>query len=146
LAEASAAHTDLVGKSLRESELRRKVNVTVVGLWERGKYQAADPDTVIGPKTVLILAGSAEQLAAYDREYARGEDTESPGVIVGGGRVGRAAGARLREAGVPYKIIEQRPERIHDDTHYVLGDAAELEVLEQAGFRKASAVLVTTHD
>jgi Trk K+ transport system NAD-binding subunit len=43
-------------------------------------------------------------------------------------------------------IVEQRSERIRDPELYVLGDAADLEVLVEAGVRQATAVLITTHD
>jgi Trk K+ transport system NAD-binding subunit len=67
-------------------------------------------------------------------------------VIVGGGRVGRAAGKVLGAAGIDYTIVEKQSARMRDPEHYVVGDAAELEVLEAAGLREASAVLVTTHE
>jgi Trk K+ transport system NAD-binding subunit len=67
-------------------------------------------------------------------------------VIVGGGRVGRAAGRAFAAAGTPFTIIEQRPERVRDPERYVVGDAADLEILETAGVRTASGLLITTHD
>ncbi|MGI9578252.1 MAG: potassium channel family protein, partial [Microthrixaceae bacterium] len=68
-------------------------------------------------------------------------------VIIGGGRVGRAAAKRFDAAGVPCRIVEQKSELTpYGDPRYVPGDAAELEVLEAAGLADASAVLVTTHD
>ena len=95
---------------------------------------------------MLILAAEAHQLAAYDRLYSR--DTESPEavVIVGGGRVGRAAGRELAREGTPYVIIEQRDDRIRAGVDYVIGDAADLGVLKSAGIQAASAVIITTHD
>ncbi|MDZ4669815.1 MAG: NAD-binding protein, partial [Phototrophicales bacterium] len=48
--------------------------------------------------------------------------------------------------GMDYRIIEKSPDRIRDPQKYVLGDGAELEVLEEAGIRTATAVLITTHD
>lgn len=122
IAEATAIHIDLVDKTLREADIRSKANVHVVGTWDRGSYQSAGPDTVLHHNAVLILAGSAEQLEAFDDAYGVGE------------------------AGYDWQIVEQRPERIHDENHYVLGDAAELEVLEEAGLTEASAVVITTHD
>lgn len=145
IAEASAIHPDLVGKTLLEADVRERCNVHVVGVWERGTYRPAGPETLITPGLVLILAGSADQLAAYDEAYGRAETTHSPVIVIGAGRVGRAAGADLAAAGIPYKIIEQRNDRIRD-LHYVLGDAADIEVLERAGLRESSAVLITTHD
>jgi voltage-gated potassium channel len=42
--------------------------------------------------------------------------------------------------------VEKDASRIRDPERYVLGSAAELEVLEGAGIREAPSVLVTTHD
>ena len=146
IAEATAIHIDLVDKTLREADIRSKANVHVVGTWDRGSYQSAGPDTVLHHNAVLILAGSAEQLEAFDDAYGVGEAVPGSVIVLGGGRVGRAAGRVLGEAGYDWQIVEQRPERIHDENHYVLGDAAELEVLEEAGLTEASAVVITTHD
>lgn len=56
-----------------------------------------------------------------------------------------AAAQAFAEADIGYKIIEQQPERILDE-HYVLGDAADIAVLEAAGIRTATGVLITAHD
>jgi Trk K+ transport system NAD-binding subunit len=146
VAEASAVHPDLLGRTLAESQVRQRVNVNVVGIWERGTYRAAGPETLVTPGAVLILAGSAQQLAAYDETFTVPDAEESQVVIIGAGRVGRAAARDLDKAGVPFKIVDKREDRIRDPAHFVLGDAAELEVLERAGLRESSAVLITTHD
>lgn len=66
-------------------------------------------------------------------------------VVIGAGRVGRAVARVLDEASIPYRIVEQDPTRIRSE-RYVLGDAADLDVLEDAGIHEATAVLITTHD
>lgn len=146
IAEATAGHPGLIGRSLRESGIRARVGVNVVGTWQRGVYQAADPAMVIEQGAVLILAGTQEQLAAYDAAFALGEKDANPVVVIGGGRVGRAAGRVLDEAGFPWKVVEQMESRIRDDIHYVHGDAADIEVLERAGINEAVAAVITTHD
>ena len=146
IAEAAIQGTPLVGRTLREAELRQRCSINVVGVWQRGVFELASPDTELTDKTVLILAGSDAQLASYDRAFAVERTLESPVVILGGGRVGRAAGEALDDADVPYKIVEQRPDRIRKGGSYVEGNAAELEVLHRAGIREASAALVTTHE
>jgi Trk K+ transport system NAD-binding subunit len=145
IAEVGASGTPLVGQTLRSSQLRQRCNVNVVGMWEQGRFTLADPDAVITDRTVLILAGSDEQLKGYDRAFGGQRHFDRPVMILGGGRVGRAAGASLRASGVPFRIVEKHPERIHDNEHYVHGDAAELDVLQRAGLNEAAAVLVTTH-
>ncbi|CAN5908261.1 potassium channel protein [soil metagenome] len=146
IAEATVAHRELVGKTLLEADVRARANVHVVGTWDRGVYQVAGLTTRMEAGTALILAGSAEQLGAFDEAYGIDGRPSSPVVVIGAGRVGRAAGRVLGKAGFPWQIVEQRAERIRDDEHYVHGDAADLEVLYRAGLREAAAVLITTHD
>jgi Trk K+ transport system NAD-binding subunit len=65
IAEATAARTPLVGTTLRQSRLREQVGVSVVGVWDRGHFAIARPETPITPHTVLVLAGSQQQLQQY---------------------------------------------------------------------------------
>ncbi len=146
IAEATARNSPLVGQTLAESRLRDRVGVTVLGVWERGQFQLARPTTRIEPGTVLVLAGSEQQIEHYNALLCTEPPSREPVVIIGGGRVGRAAGRALAERGMDYRIVELLPERVRDPAKYVLGDAANLEVLIAAGIRKTPAVLVTTHD
>jgi len=146
IAEATARNSPLVGQTLAESRLRDRVGVTVLGVWERGQFQLARPTTRIEPGTVLVLAGSEQQIEQYNLLLCTEPPNNEPVVIIGGGRVGRAAGRALAARGMDYRIVELVPERVRDPAKYVLGDAADLEVLVAAGIRKTPAVLVTTHD
>lgn len=146
IAEAPAAETDLVGKSVRESGLREKANVNIVGLWERGVFAPADPQAEITKNTVLLLAGSRDQLDEFDHLYPASGSALAPIVILGGGRVGRATGKGLAKRGLDYRIVEKIPERVPDDPHYVLGSAADIDVLNKAGINECPAVVITTHD
>ncbi len=146
LAEAPVTGTPLIGKRLVDSQIREATGLTVVGLWERGRFDVPTPDTVITPSTALVLAGSEEQLARFSEIMVIYDDPDAPVVILGGGRVGRAVAAGLAEREVPYRIVERNPEMVGDDDRYVLGSAADLAVLERAGIRQAVAVVVTTND
>ncbi len=146
IAEASVAGTPLVGSTLAEARLRATHGVGVIGVWSRGEFEIATANTVLEPTTVLILAGTAEQLAHFDAGHALPDATTRPMIIIGGGRVGRAAGRTLAAEGIPYLIVEQRGERVRDAERYVFGDAADLATLRRAGIDKASAVIITTHD
>jgi Trk K+ transport system NAD-binding subunit len=97
---------------------------------------------------VLVLAGTVEQLRKYDEVVSIYHISDEPVVIVGAGRVGRAASKSLEERQVDYRIIDKNPERVneHDNGKYILGDAADLTILEKAGLRDAHTVLITTHD
>lgn len=145
IAEARVAGTPLAGQRLAESELRSRLGVSIIGVWDQGVFTIAVPNTLLGESSVLILAASREQLDAYDRCYGAESELQGSVVIIGGGRVGRAAGRAFADAGTPHRIVEQREDLPHDD-RYVLGDAADIAVLERAGIRTAAGVLITTHD
>lgn len=146
IAEAPVTGTPLIGKRLFDSRIREATGLTVVGLWERGRFAVPTPDTIITPSTALVLAGSDPQLARFSEIMTIYADPEAPVVILGGGRVGRAVAAGLAEREVPYRIVEKNREMIREDDHYVCGNAADLAVLEEAGIRDAVAVVVTTND
>ncbi|MBU8910785.1 MAG: NAD-binding protein [Desulfobacterales bacterium] len=148
IAEASAMRTPLEGKTLIQSNLREKTGVTVVGLWERGRFEMPQPQTRINSTTVLVLAGSAEQLKKYDEVfsiYHVYHTTDAPVLILGGGRVGRAAAQVLEERNIVYKVVEKNA-RLVKNNKYIQGNAADLATLNRAGLREASSVIITTHD
>ncbi|MFN0060154.1 MAG: potassium channel family protein [Planctomycetota bacterium] len=146
IAEAAAAGTPMVGRTLREIRLTDSVRISVIGVWNRGHFSIAGPDTVIESSTILLLAGTREELDEYDSLFCISQAGEAFTVILGAGRVGRATGKELLARGTDFRIVDRNPERIRDPEHYVLGDAAELEVLERAGIMKCSSVVITTHD
>ncbi len=146
IAQARATETSLVGQTLAEAGLRARFGVGIIGVWEHGEFEIAGPQTRIESGSVLILAGSREQLDAYDGCFATGTAGTERVVVIGGGRVGRAAARAVVSCGGVARIVEQRPERISDREMYVEGDAADLDVLLAAGIREATAVLITTHD
>ena len=145
IAEATAAGTPLVGKTLAQSKLRQNAGVTVVGLWRRGNFEIATAETRIDADSVMVLAGSADQLRAYDELFCIYHVSSDPVVVIGAGRVGRATAAALAAREVDYRIVETKPERIRDEK-YILCSAADLATLETAGIRGTSAVVITTHD
>ncbi len=150
IAEASASGTELVGRRIHELDLRRRCGVSVVALWDRGTLRMARPLLRIEEGTVLVLVGRADQLAAYDRMHAPADagalTLEHPVVIVGGGRVGRATARALDNAGIASRIVERDPSRVRADGDWIVGDAADLDVLRRAGIEQTPAVVVTTHD
>ncbi|HSM46002.1 MAG TPA: NAD-binding protein [Acidimicrobiia bacterium] len=146
IAEAGIVGTDLVGQTLAEARLRARLGIGIVGVWRRGNFEIATADTKLDPSTILLLAGSKKQLMAFDERHAAGVDDALSAVIIGGGRVGRAIGRAYGEAGIDYTIVEKLPERRREGVPYVIGDAADREVLEHAGIDEAEAVVVTTHE
>jgi voltage-gated potassium channel len=147
-AEAPVGQIELAGKTVRESRLREQVGVTILGVWERGRFENAGPDTRLMAGTVLVLVGRQADIDRYNQLYYHRSAHNEPVVIIGGGRVGRATGRDLLARGLEYRIIERSPERIKEDNkgRYILGDAAELSVLEKAGVLETGTVVISTHD
>ena len=146
VAEALAYGTPLVGKTIRESQLREKLGVNIVGLWERGKFVKPTPDTTIHKESVLLMGGSLDQLRTYDEHMAIYRSSDDPVVIIGAGRVGRGAAKAFEERGMEYRIIDKNPDRIKDNDRYIHGSGEDLQTLEKAGIREAPCVIITTHE
>ena len=155
IAEAAARGTELVGKLLGEAVEMQRSRARILAVLRKGRLRAMTPDLRITDGTVLVLAGTAEDLAQYDEQFQSHEDSEEPVVILGGGRVGRAASRALSDEGVPSTIVELEPGRV-ENSYSVLegtasyavvhGDAADQRILRRAGLEHASAVLVTPRD
>jgi len=145
IAEAPAMRTSLVGKTLQQSTLRETTGITVVGVWERGTFEIPTAATLINTTTVLLLAGSAEQLKNYDEQIGGSQKLRAPVLVLGGGRVGRAAAEALEEGGIDYRIIEKNKKFVEDDK-YIYGSAADINTLTRAGIKDAPSIIITTHD
>ena len=148
IAEAPAMRSPLQGQTLAQSRLRELTGVNVVGLWEQGRFHLPSPATVIGPSTVLVLAGSQEQLRAYDKFVGSSETDRSeqkPVLVLGGGRVGMSVAQTLGGRGIDYRVVEKKA-RTTDDERIIQGSAADLDVLIRAGINDTPSIIVTTHD
>ena len=149
IAQTPVIGTPLVGQTLAESKLRETFGLTVVGIWERGKFIIPKSDYKINRTSVLVLAGLESSLVQYDDVYSFYHICKiagDPVIIVGGGRVGRAVANHFQERDIPYLIIEKSRRKNEDDSHFVYGDAADIHTLEKAWFEKAPAALITSHD
>ena len=149
IAEIPAGGTRFEGKTLQETRLREMTGLTVVGLWERGKFSVPLPETVITGAMVLVLAGTDEQVKKYDTLFGMSCTTHNhdvPVLILGGGRVGRIAAKTLEEHQIASTIVEKNPEVVEAvGRGYIAGDAADINTLRSAGIEDARAVLITPH-
>lgn len=145
IAEATAHDTPFVGKTLRETQLREKLGINIVGIWERGKFLGSHPDTKISNHSVVMMAGSVGQLRKYDELVGIYGVNEHPVIIIGGGRVGRAAAYHLKRRNMSFKIIDKNPDRIRNAENFILGDANDLNTLKMAGIDTAHSVIISTN-
>lgn len=154
IAESPVMNSPLQGKTLAESHLREITGVTVVGIWEKGRFMLPASNTRIDHSTVLVLAGSEDQFDRYDM-FMIAEKKETLGkkettahshvLVLGGGRVGMSVADTFKKSGIDYRIVEKK--RIsRNDGKIIQGNAADLDVLIKAGIRKTPSVIITTHD
>ncbi|MEE8600108.1 potassium channel family protein [Euzebya tangerina] len=146
VAEAGVHGTELAGRTLAELGLRTRLGVGLIGVWDRGEFEIATGGSVLHESALLLMAGTHDELAAFDAAYAVETGSAPSAVVIGGGRVGRSSARNLQDEGVQVTIVEQMTDRTSADLSYVVGDAADREVLAEAGIDDAEALLVTTHD
>lgn len=149
IAEAPAMRTPLQGLTLAESRLRELTGATVVGIWEHGRFTVPQALTRIAESSVLVLAGTVEQLDRYDRMVGlagRRDLPQGPVLVLGGGRVGRSVAETLAAQGVDFRVVEKRERIASQDQRFIQGSAADREVLQAAGIDRTPSIIITTHD
>ena len=149
IAELPVHDTPLAGQLVRDTRLRERTGLSVVGLWERGKLRPAFPDTEIRADSVMVVAGTAAQIAALNALLER-DGTTAPVLVIGAGKVGQAAARALKRKGVPVYVLDRESRALDllaaevDAVH--AGDASDRELIERAGIGRVASVLLTTND
>ena len=146
IAEAAIASSGLSGKTLADIDLPRTTGVQAVGIWHRGHLVLPSGTASLPAAGLLVLVGDREQFQRYDAAFAREHTDAGETLIIGGGRVGRAAAAALSAEGRHWRLVEKEAGRIRWPGQSVVGDAARRDVLEQAGIDDCSSVVITTRD
>ena len=150
IAELPAHDTPFAGHTVRETHLRQRTGLSVVGFWERGKLRPAYPDTAIRADSVLVVAGTAPQIAALNALLPGGDDDSAPVLVIGAGKVGHAAARSLKRKGLRVHAIDRTAAALAPLADAVdatfPGDAADRTLLERAGIHSARSVLLTTND
>ena len=150
IAELPARHTVITNRTVRDTRLRERTGVSVVGLWERGRLLPAFPDSMIGPNAVVVVAGSSEQMGELNALIPGQRTVPPPVLIVGAGKVGLAAARALRKKGITVHAMDRTEAALEPlraiGVEIFPGDAADRELLEKAGINRVSSVLLTTND
>ena len=150
LAEFPVHDTPMQGKTIRETALREYTGVSIVAVWQGGRLVPARADLELTPNCVAVVVGSPEQIVELNEALVIYDANPNPVLIIGGGRVGRAAARALVGRSVRVHLLDRDPDlapllaEITDD--YTIGDAADRRVMDAAGIAEAPSVLLTTHD
>ena len=150
IAEFAVHNTPFAGRTIRETQIREATGVEIVSVWERGKLLPARPDTYLSNASLLVVAGTEQQilelnllLVIYDINY-------NPVLVIGGGKVGRATARALRRKDVAVHLIERNEalrQRIGEiPTRLFQGEAADRDLLMEAGLNNTPAVVLSGSD
>lgn len=153
IAELAASQTRLQGKRLgdiwKQDSGSPGKKAVIIGIWTQGRLQMPLADCLIEERSLLIFAGTMEQIDAFESRYALSEEYEKPVLVLGGGRVGQAVAETLRQQDIPLCVVEKDAEvykAAAEKREMIVGDAADIAVLEQAGIMSARTAIVTTRN
>jgi Trk K+ transport system NAD-binding subunit len=150
IAEFPVQNTPWVGKTIRDTQIRKMLGITVVGVWERGAFAPARPETALGPSSVVVIIGTPEQILELNAALAIYNANYNPVVVIGAGKVGQATARALRRREMTVHLVEKDATlaaRAHGAADkLIVGDAADRDVLMSAGLADAPAVILSTND
>jgi Trk K+ transport system NAD-binding subunit len=150
IAEFSVYNTPLSGRPLREVKLREAFGVNVVAVWERGRMVPVTPETILVDGSFPVVMGSEEQITSLDTYLVIYNTNFNPVLVIGGGKVGCATTEALRNRGVTVHMIEAKEglrNSLKDAADKLfIGNAADRELIMEAGLADAPSVLLTTND
>ncbi|MGE5313736.1 MAG: potassium channel family protein [Acidobacteriota bacterium] len=145
IAEAAARATPLAGRTLSQAQLRAVTGLECIGILEGPEFFLADPERIITKHSILILAGSMEDVARYNELFCIYNASDDPVIVIGAGNVGRWVARSFDEHGLEYRIIEKNPDKRENAPNVSITDAAKVENLKSMGFFRAPAVVIATH-
>lgn len=150
IAELPIHHTSLVSKTIRETGLRQKYGISIVGNWKRGKLEPIAGNEKLSDDSVLVIIGKKEQLHRIDEVFDDSLANSNPVVLIGGGKVGSAAAESLHKNGVLVNLIDIDPELSKKARPFcnkvIVGKASDYDLLKEAGIMEAPSVILSTHD
>lgn len=146
IAEAMTTGTPMVERTIKDVRLRDLCGVTIVGIWQNGKFKSVTSDTIISNKSILVIAGSKDQIDMYNQIFCIYNVTSKPVIVIGAGKVGTIMGNTLRERDYNFKIIEKSAALVRNGENYILGNAMDQKTLIEAGIKETPVIAITTHN
>ncbi len=148
--EFTPQDTAFSGLRISESNFRQQTGISIIGIWERGILKPARPDTILSDSCVPVGVGTPEQIEKFNRKVAQKPNRMSETVLViGGGKVGRAAAKALKEVDRLVFLIEAKEELRETigetPDRLTIGDASDRHTLEKGGLNEASLVILSTN-
>jgi Trk K+ transport system NAD-binding subunit len=145
IAEMPVHGTPFAGLTLQDAHIRQRTGLSVIGIWERGKFTVPTRQSVLAESALMVLAGTREQLQSLERLTGEAEE-EDLVFILGHGRIGCAAASFLERKPVPFILVDRQENPSCTEHVPIYGDATLRQTLMGAGFERAKGMLVTTND
>lgn len=149
--EISMQDTQFEGLKLSETNLRENLGINIIGVWQNGKLQSPNPEMILSESCVAVGVGTPAQIEKLNELIKTNYEPHDDAVlIIGGGKVGRAAGRALKKKNLKVYMIEtkselrEKIETIPPD-RLIIGNAAERAVLEKGGLNEVSLVILSTN-
>jgi len=137
------ADSPICGETLDEVETSGEVSVTVLGLWQEGRFEDSPAsETVVDADTVLLVAGSESALRALEAKTYRGRNVEPTVVIAGNGIVGSTVRRTLEASAAACTVVDISPGEDVD----IVGDVTREETLLEANITDATVYVVAVSD
>jgi len=131
------------GRSVAEIEAATTGDVTVLGVWESGRFVGSPaPDTVVDSATTLLLAGSTAAVRELEERTYQGRDVAPTVIIAGHGVVGSTVRRGLERSTAECVVVDIAEDEAVD----IVGDATETETLRAAGIESATVLVVAIRD
>ncbi len=150
IAELAVHNTPLVHNTIRETNFRQKFGVSIAAVWKRGRLKPAISDEKLTEDSVLVIIGNENQLQGIDELFHKYNVNPNPVLVIGGGRVGKAAAEALTENGILVNLIDKDPNVCKKASHLCnkifVGMASDYDLLKEAGILETPSVLLTTND
>jgi Trk K+ transport system NAD-binding subunit len=137
--------SELAGVRVADSGIRERTGANIIGAWFRGEFVSPpNPDALIDGRTILLVAGRAEQLEALKELTLTEHRRRRRGsvLVCGSGNVGSTVKRSVTRAGLPVKTIDVEDRPGVD----IVGDATDTETLFDAGLKEASTVILALSD
>ncbi len=150
IVEFSVHDSPLKGRKIRETGIRELSGVSIIGIWESGKLLPAEPNAELSESSIPVGVGTSEQVEKLNEMLEITESKTGAVLILGGGRVGRAAARELKKKNLTVFMVDLNKDvcsNINDIADRVtVGDAADRETLMRGGLREASLVILSTNN
>ncbi|MEY3001047.1 MAG: hypothetical protein RL648_1261 [Verrucomicrobiota bacterium] len=142
--------TQFEDRALRETGLREKTGMNMIGIWEAGKLLPVRFDTNLSKTSVPVAIGTEAQVMKLNQMLRVASPRQHEVLVIGGGKVGRCTARALKEREVRVRLLDADPSLEAALKPYcdevIIGNGADRETLERAGINEVSAVALTTND